>query len=111
MSDAGGNGRATWDEIRARGAAKLGSMDVFCGDCAMVFPHSGLPCRKHATPEESAAIDEQLLKVLQKHPFVEAVNRIVRGMPSFLLDAFFIWASGDWFDRWEWRMASKAFER
>ena len=54
----------TWDEVRARSAAKLGSMDLFCGDCAMLFPASKLPCRKHATPEESKAIDEFIRRTL-----------------------------------------------
>lgn len=41
----------TWDEVRARSEVTLGNMTLFCGDCAMVFPRSSLPCRKHATPE------------------------------------------------------------
>lgn len=58
----------TWDEVRARSAQKLGSKDLFCADCAMVYPHSRLPCRKHATPEESAAIDELVAETLMKGP-------------------------------------------
>lgn len=54
----------TWDEVRARSERPWGKTSVFCGDCAMVFPHSGLPCRKHATPEESMAIDEVLRRAM-----------------------------------------------
>lgn len=55
----------SWDEVRKRSEARTASgLIVFCGDCAMVFPHSHLPCRKHATPEESKAIDELLSRAL-----------------------------------------------
>lgn len=55
---------ATWDEVRARSEQQYHGMTVYCGDCGMVFPSSGLPCRKHATPEESKAIDKHLGRVL-----------------------------------------------
>ena len=74
----------TWDEVRARSEETIGSLTVYCGDCAMVFPHSGLPCRKHATPEESKAIDEVLGRALENladHPFVKAINGIAGRSP------------------------------
>lgn len=60
----------TWDEVRARSEERLSTMTVFCGDCAMVFPHSKLPCRKHATPDESREIDEFLLRTLSGSPLI-----------------------------------------
>lgn len=54
----------TWDEVRARSEEVIGGMKCFCWDCDLVYPSSGLPCRKHATPEESAAIDELIMRTL-----------------------------------------------
>jgi len=59
----------TWDEVRARSEEKIGSLTVFCGDCAMIFPHSGLPCRKHATPDENKAIDHHISEALAGRMF------------------------------------------
>jgi hypothetical protein len=60
---------ATWDEVRSRSEVKTaGGLTVYCGDCAMVFPHSGLPCRKHATLDESKAIDELMTRTLASLP-------------------------------------------
>jgi hypothetical protein len=59
----------TWEEVRARSEARTTSgMSVYCGDCGMVFPRSGLPCREHATPEESKAIDEFMSRALASLP-------------------------------------------
>lgn len=55
---------STWDDIRSRSEQSLGGMTVYCGDCGTHYQLSGLPCRKHATPEESAQIDELIKRTL-----------------------------------------------
>jgi hypothetical protein len=67
----------TWDEVRARSEEKLGGMTVFCWDCDIVFPHSQLPCRKHATEAEREQIDKRMAEELSDHPLIRQINRSV----------------------------------
>ena len=72
--------RPTWDEVRARSEQTLSGVKVHCGDCEIAWHHGELPCRKHATPEESAAIYDAVAAALERiadHPLVKATNRMV----------------------------------
>jgi hypothetical protein len=72
---------ATWDEIKARSIEHIDGIGTcFCWDCDIAFGAFGLPCRKHATPEESAAIDEHLRATLTEtamvdHPLLKMLGR------------------------------------
>ena len=71
----------TWADVKARSLVRTQTgLEFYCGDCYIAFHHGGLPCRKHATPEESEAIDRALAAELERiadHPLVKHINGIV----------------------------------
>lgn len=71
--------KPTWDEVRSRSAVKMGSLDLSCGDCEMVFPLSGLPCRKHATPDESVLIDKHVTDAIRS---LGGVDKVIKTLGS-----------------------------
>jgi hypothetical protein len=70
--------KPTWAEVKARSVGSWNGLETYCGDCGMAWEHNQLPCRKHATSEESALIDEclaQALENLADHPMLKAITR------------------------------------
>lgn len=53
-----------WDEIKSRSEQMPGGIAVFCGDCGTFYDLVKLPCRKHATPDESKQIDKLMTETL-----------------------------------------------
>jgi len=58
----------TWDEVRARSEEKIGRLTVFCWDCDLAFQAFALPCRKHATADETVALDARISEALAGAP-------------------------------------------
>lgn len=70
--------KPTWAEVKARSVGTWHGLETYCGNCGMTWEHTGLPCSKHATPEEQVLIDEcvaQVLENLAQHPIVKMLKR------------------------------------
>lgn len=53
----------TWDEVRARSAQKLGTLDVYCGDCGMGVTAGDASVTRTGNEITSADLTDDLIRV------------------------------------------------